>query len=256
MGIFFQRAFWIAVIILALGLVGGAFYLRQVLEPPRLGEDFCPVNGELPAHVVIVIDQSDPFGDNDTLWVNRVLNDVARRVPRGGRITLLALRSDRPYDLPAAYSSCSPGSPDDADPRYENPEMIRNSWQTHLVAPLQEAAQGILQETAAPQPTSPLIEAITGIRDRADFQSGVKDRRIVVISDLVQNSEDFSFFRQGVNWRAFQQSRIGGDDLPDLKDVTVEIRLVPRRQDHFTDRELRAFWREYGQATQSEVVYR
>jgi hypothetical protein len=236
--------------------VGFAFYLRQALEPPRLGADFCPVNGDLPAHVVIVIDQSDPFASGDVQWVDRVITDVARRVPRGGRVSLMALRSDTPYDQEAVFTGCSPGSPALADPRYENPEMIRVAWETHLVNPLREHAAEILRDTAQPQPTSPLIEAITGIRDRADFQDEVRDRRIVILSDLVQNSADFSFFQSGVSWGAFQRSRLGGDDIAELEDVAIEIRLVPRRSDRFTDRELRAFWRQFGEASGAEVVYR
>jgi len=251
-----QRVFWIAVIIAAVAAVGYAFWLRQELEPARLGADFCPISEEYPTHVIIVIDQSDPFAASDVQWMDRVITDVARRVPRGGRISLMALRSDTPYDQQAVFTGCSPGSPALADPRYENPEMIRVAWETHLLGPLQEHAAGILRDTAQPQPTSPLIEALIGIRDRADFQDDVTDRRVVILSDLVQNSSDFSFFQSGVSWPAYQRSRLGGNDTPDLDGIDVEIRLVPRRTDRFTDRELRAFWRQFGEATKADVVYR
>ena len=82
--------------------------------------------------------------------------------------------------------------------------MIEQTWQTQFYAPLLENVEAALTDTR--QPSSPLVEAVYSIADRADFQAGETNRRIVLVSDLMQHSEGFSFYRLGADYEAYLDS--------------------------------------------------
>lgn len=239
--------FWRSAIgVMVLSVIGlfsvAAFNAAPALDP----ENECRMDRNDPAHTILLIDQSDPFSDNDLAWVDELIDAEARSLPRFGRLTVILPNSAQPFDPMTLYAHCSPGSVDDANPILQNPRMIDDTWREHFYKPLSETVGDTLKTTS--QPSSPLFEALYAVGDRADFQSNRKNRRLVIVSDLMQHSDGFSFYRNGADLAAYGETSIASQ-TPSLGGVEVVARIVPRQEYDLPISELKAFWRSYFEGT-------
>ncbi|MEE2879414.1 MAG: hypothetical protein VX593_10450 [Pseudomonadota bacterium] len=235
--------FWRGMIGAMLASVFGLFALAAFSASPALTpETGCRMDRKDPAHTVVMIDQSDPFNPNDLDWVSEFIDSEARTLPRFGRLTVVTPNSADPYDARIVYSHCSPGSAEDANPLLQNPRMIEDTWRETFYEPLSDEIEKALMDTR--QPSSPLFEAVYSIADRADFQASRGDRRIILISDLMQHSDEFSFYRAGTDQDAFGQTRLA-DQVPAMDGVEIVARVVPRQEYDLPMSDVKQFWRDY-----------
>lgn len=235
--------FWRAMIAGMLLSVFGLFAFIAFNAPPATAEDTaCRLDRRDPAHTVLLIDQSDPFNPNDFGWVREFMDAEARRLPKYGRLTVVTPNSKSPYEPVPVYTKCSPGSIDDANPILQNPRMIDDTWREYFYEPLKDSVEATL--TDKNQPSSPLSEAIFAVADRADFQSTQKKRRFVIVSDLMQHSDQFSFYRSGADYVGFGETRLA-QQIPGMDGVEVVARIVPRQEYDLPMSEVKTFWASY-----------
>ncbi|MEL7480387.1 MAG: hypothetical protein AAGJ29_02390 [Pseudomonadota bacterium] len=239
--------FWRGMIAAMVLSVFALFAFIAFNAPPAIAEETgCRLDRNDPAHTVLLIDQSDPFNPNDFGWVREFMDVEARRLPKYGRLTVLTPNSASPYDPVPVYTKCSPGSVDDANPILQNPRMIDDTWREYFYEPLKDSVEATL--TDRNQPSSPLSEAIFAVADRADFQSGQKGRRFVIVSDLMQHSDKFSFYRSGADYDGFSGTRLA-EEVPALAGVDVVARIVPRQDYDLPMADVKGFWSRYFQKT-------
>lgn len=235
--------FWRGAIGVMLFSVIGVFSVAAFHSAPALDpETACRMDRQDPAHTILLIDQSDPFSENDLAWIDELIDAEARTLPRFGRLTVVLPNSAAPFDPATLYTHCSPGSVEDANPILQNPRMIDDTWREHFYQPLTETVAETLKTTS--QPSSPLFEALYAIGDRADFQNSRKNRRLVIVSDLMQHSDGFSFYRSGADLAAYGDASLS-QQVPQMSGVDVVARIVPRQNYDLPIGELRAFWRAY-----------
>mgnify|MGYP006264562711 CR=1 FL=1 len=120
--------------------------------------------------------------------------------------------------------------------------MIEDNWRSKFRDPLNGAVRAVLTDKTAP--ASPLAEAIHAIFDRADFRAPAKNRRVVIVSDLIQNSKNFNFYRTGADFETFSTSRLA-TELRDSGGAEVVARIVPRQDYDLPLSEVKAFWDSY-----------
>ncbi|KCZ93935.1 hypothetical protein HJO_01130 [Hyphomonas johnsonii MHS-2] len=228
---------------LMLSGVFGLFALVAFNIPPSLmAETSCRMDRKDPAHTVILLDQSDPFNPNDLDWVHEFVDNEARALPKYGRLTVMTPNAADPFQPKVIFVKCSPGSIADANPITQNPKMIESAWQKTFYQPLIAEIEHALQDTR--QPSSPLFEALYTISDRADFQASSENRRVVVVSDLMQHSDAFSFYKVGADYDAYLDSKLAGTK-PNMDHVQVVARIVPRQIYDLPIADVKAFWRAY-----------
>jgi len=226
-----------------LACVFGVFALVAFNQPPAvMAENNCRVDHKDPAHTILLIDQSDPFNPNDLDWVRELVNDEARAMPKYGKLTIMVPNATDPYNPKVLYASCSPGSAAAANPITQNPKMIEQDWQKKFYQPLVDTVEAALMEKE--QPSSPLTEAIYTISDRADFQPQQAGRRVVLVSDLMQHSDGFSFYKTGPDYDAYLESKLA-ETQPKLEGVDVVARIVPRQIYDLPLADVKGFWRRY-----------
>lgn len=238
--------FWRSAIALMLTSVFGLFAAAAIHQPPPTdAETGCRLDREDPVHTIVLVDQSDPFNATDLDWVRTLLDGEARSLPRYGRLTLLVPNSAAPYDPAQVFTGCSPGSAAEANPIFQNPKMIQQAWERKFHAPLMSEADDALRDTVAP--SSPLMEAMYTIADRADFQGHVPARRLILVSDLMQHSPGFSMYKSGADEEAWAESGLA-DMRAGLESVEVVARIVPRQEYALPLSEVKAFWRGWFEA--------
>ncbi len=235
--------FWRSAIAVMVVGVFGLFAVAAFNSPPALDtETACRMDRKDPAHTIVLIDQSDPFNPNDLSWVYEFVDGEARSLPKYGRLTVLTPNASDPYNPSAVFSFCSPGSVEDANPIFQNPRMIDDTWRDTFYKPLISRVEATLTDTR--QPSSPLSEAMYAVADRADFQQARGQRRLVLVSDLMQHSDTFSFYKAGADYTAFKATRLG-EQVPDMNGIEVVARIVPRQRYDLPLSDVKAFWRSY-----------
>lgn len=235
--------FWRSAIGGMMAGVFGLFALVAFNQPPTLIADTgCRADRNDPAHTILLIDQSDPFNPNDLDWVYEFVDAEARALPKHGKLTVMTPNAARPYDPNVIYVGCTPGSAADANPITQNPKMIEATWENSFYKPLIADVEAAMLDKR--QPSSPLSEAIFAIADRADFQESKQQRRIVLVSDLMQHSDGFSFYKVGADYDAFLETRLA-ETFPRMSKVEVVARVVPRQIYDLPMGEVKAFWRAY-----------
>lgn len=235
--------FWRGAIALMMTSVFGLFAAAAMNQPPQLdAATGCRIDRQDPVHTIILVDQSDPFIETDHAWVRALVSDEARSLPKYGRLTLAVPNSALPHDPRTVVSVCSPGSSAAANPLFQNPRMIEQAWRGRFEAPLIAAADEILLDTVAP--SSPLLEAVFTLSARPDFQPHVPARRMILVSDLMQHSRDFSMYRTGTAYEPFEASALNAM-RPRLDGVEMVARIVPRPEYDLPLVEVRAFWERW-----------
>lgn len=224
-----------------------------VLQPDPVARDpetMCPDDD--PSKVTaILIDTTDRVGPVSRTHVLGRLDDlVASSRPDEMMIAYETspIDPDRNDDpLPSLLAVCNPGDPDEANPLRSNPERIRRRLQDNYEQPLEERFQQLLNR--APAPASPLMENVQAIavtvlgRRRHQYVP----KRLVVVSDLAQHSEQLSFFDDPLDYEAFVGTAGARALRTNLRGVDVEILFI-QRDEHDRiggERRLIEFWERW-----------
>lgn len=179
-----------------------------------------------------------------------------RRVPVRGRLTLLYLNPERPSDPIQIFSRCNPGTAADTDPWLDDPERVQREWVRQFEAPLDQALEMLL--TPSESSTSPILETVRGLTWRSDFTQEQAERRIVLVSDMLQNSVAHSMYAQEVSERtfeAFERRPRAELQIPDLNSVDVDLHILRSEEAlPYQDEAFESFWHDYFGRTGAELI--
>lgn len=236
-----RKSMWTALFGILLMCFAGIPIGLQLTRPPAVDGQNCRLDGVLPAHTIVLIDQSDPFNESDVEWVWQLVFDEAQALKKNGRLTVLGINEDDSDQGAQVFSRCSPGSPRSANPIFENPQFIQQDWEQKFEKFMREEVQKLMLNRQSE--VSPLAEHIRGIQRRADFRDATGHRRIVIVSDLYQNSPQYSMYKSGLNDPAFGQM-LDQIEFPDLEGVEIALFRVDRKR-QIRGADLVAFWTEF-----------
>ena len=108
--------------------------------------------------------------------------------------------------------------------------------------PLEKAIGALIEARTAPH--SPILEGVEEVTELKDFIEARGGKRIILASDLLQNSTSFSNYHHGCNFDALAHSTAFQSLKGRLTGVGVDILYVPRRRDaELQGADLRSFWR-------------
>ena len=239
--------------------------LRPPVEP-RDPETLCPSAG--PGRVTANRETSQQWRDVRPASVTAILVDTTDRVGPISRTDILErlddfVNSSRTGEMMVAYETavisedtgsplpplltvCNPGDPDEASVWTQNPVLVRRQFEEGFRQPLERVFSDLvnLREPAA---ESPLMENIQAISVTVLAHHAAIDRRLILISDLMQHSGHLSLYRQRLDYDAFDRT-VGADAVrTNLRDAAVEILFVQRREHQRFDgaRRLVQFWERW-----------
>lgn len=213
-------------------------------NPERDAATLCPKTGPV-EQVLVLVDVTDPVGSIAQSDILNQLDAVADRLPRGGLFELRTLRTgDARTDT--IFSACNPGDGSDLDHWTGNPEAARRRWTESFDGPLRTAMDEALQAESAD--TSPIMAGVQQIAvDRLGTQQAKSiPNRLIIVSDLLENTPAFSMYRSGPDFEAYRASSAPAEYGTDLAGAAVEVWLL-RRGTEFAGSELADFWADWVQ---------
>lgn len=233
-------------------LIAARFYFGnpEKIDPVTL----CPVSGPTQAFAV-VLDVTDPLQSRMQRRVESILKKEIAQVPSGTRLTLGMVSSDPVIRNNPKFNICKPLEGKDASNLYQNPAIIAKRFNTYFVKPLDDALVSLL--SAEPADTSPIMESIQATVISA-FQGLTEDtpKRLIIVSDLLQHSDVFSFYRGG-NWNSLESSPDFGRLGRNLSGVDVMLYQLPRpKASNRQGSQMLEFWRRYFEVQGANRVQR
>jgi hypothetical protein len=227
---------------------GFAWYLEHTQPVPLDEATLCPTDRPLAEHTVILVDQTDSLSPAQRQRLRALIDAEAARLAIYGKLTVLALDPDSPYEPQRLFSLCAPQSGRDVNGVTGNPSMAQRRWRERFGGPLNAALDRLLTVPAAD--ISPIVEAVKGVTWLHDFRAEVPNRRLVIFSDMLQNTAAWSHYRDGVQYARFARTPFALEQHAALSGVVVVIDYLERPSTlHLQTAAHRRFWIEFFEDT-------
>lgn len=179
------------------------------------------------ATTTILIDATDTYSEDQRRRLQATIKDEAERLPVGGRLILLALNPDVPWEPTELAALCNPGKAEEANPFFVTRSKIEKRWQTEFGEPVARALTQAMDRPPAER--SPIIISLAAVMARADFDTRAAKRRLVIVSDLLEHTRaGYSQLRGGNLWALYQASSLPRSVQLDLRHVDVAVDYLKR----------------------------
>ena len=236
------------ILIIVAAILGGISYAAFILKPAEYDSDTLCMVGVTPPHRVVIIDKTDLYSPVQAQSIEGVILSERDGLDVGERLSLYELNSSGQLRNTNRFSLCNPGAGEQVNPLYRNPDRVQARYEYLFSGPLDRALADLISPKNSP--SSPIIEALARLGQDPQFDRTVPGRRIVLVSDMLQNSDVFTVYgrNRGTLEERVPPARQVADAIrgtygDSLRGVEMEIRLIPRERWESEQRgPLRAYW--------------
>ncbi len=237
-------------LVIVVGILGAISYAAFILQPAEYDSQTLCLVGDVPPHRVVVIDKTDLYSPEQAASIGTTILRERDGLGVGERLSLYELNESGQLRNTNRFSLCNPGAGEQVNPLYRNPDRVQARYEALFADPLDQALADLILPKNAP--SSPIIEALARLSQDPAFDRTVPARRIVLVSDMLQNSEIFTVYgrSRGTLEQRLPDPRIVADAIREtygdnLRGVEIEIRLIPRdRWEQDQRGPLRGYWEQ------------
>jgi len=191
----------------------------------------------------ILLDLTDPLNETQQLRLKTIIeNEIS--ISTKDTMIALGVVSEDPVRWGAMFAKCKPATGELANALYENPTLISEKYNQDFLVPIRSKLESSLQRDVENQ--SPIMEALQSlIASTPSFMQVKGQRKLVIVSDMLQHSDELSFYR-GQGWNYFVQQNQDQRLARNLSGVIVEILRIPRSGENLPSRDVvEDFWVRY-----------
>lgn len=208
--------------VLAVSLV----YLNVARGNRSLDEHLCPTTPS--AITVLLVDVTDPLTVAQRQDFQNQLIRLRNSIPRYGKLIVAKVDSTSNNLLDPVIIRCNPGTAADANDWTGDPKGLQKLHREEFEEPLERVFRGLSQASGADR--SPIFESVQSVALTELLTPDVIDhpRTLVIVSDLLQNTETLTFYSGLPAREAFLESPAFRRVRSDLRNVEVEIWMLER----------------------------
>ena len=221
-------------------------------RPAGLDASLCPADGPK-GHYVLLVDKTDPltFTQKQAFQV-RLRDLVEKRTPRGYLLSVFVLGESFRDNAKPLVELCNPGDGTGRSALTANLAHLKRQYDERFIAPLMAEADAL--QATTPAKTSPIFEMLQLVGINAFQSHDVKgERRLIVMSDMLQNTTQFSMYHGAADFQAFARSDYGRKAQAQLQGVEVELDVLVNTPALQTRRNLE-FWEDYFDQAGARIV--
>lgn len=179
----------VASLLAGVALVGFFAAPSLLRGPPRDQETLCPKTGPV-GHTLILVDKSDPWSEVQAGRLKKLVKQIGDELPAERMLSIYVFNDVFEPGFPSLISLCNPGKT--ASELIGNPRREYVKWVEKFGRPLDDAMTVLTQPAKGNQ--SPIVEAIGDVVSRRENRVPTGDRSLVLVSDMLQNSSQFTVF--------------------------------------------------------------
>lgn len=247
----------VALIMVVLAIAGGLFYVRQMLAAKTYDEaTLCPTReaGGVRAATLIVIDKSDPFTEPQVATVRQAILNARDALPPGGKIKIAVIEKAPNEDaaqIRLLRAVCNPGSGETANAIYQNAKLVERRYRERFLEPLDRDLQSLSVPGVAPE--SPIALALATSIARDDDIAGIPEKRVILVSDLLEHTADMSAYAGELSAERLRQS-VGEAATAWLSGTKVDVHMLHHAKDPARQEAALAAWLAFFQGAGAKAA--
>ncbi|WP_300578166.1 hypothetical protein [Phenylobacterium sp.] len=213
--------------VVALTAVVGVTYFMVAKGAKALDDEtLCP--REPSSVTVLLVDVTDPMTTAQKQDFQNQLDHLRRTIPRYGKLIVTKVDSSSSELLKPIIVRCNPGTATDVSEWNGNPRAVQEAHDQKFVAPLEAAFKDLSGASGADR--SPILESIQSVAltELAPLESSDTPRKVVVVSDLLQNTDAINFYDRLPSPDELLESAAFRRVRTDLSGVQFEIWMLER----------------------------
>lgn len=179
----------IASVLAGVAMVGFFAAPSLLSGPPRDPDTLCRKTGPI-GHTLILVDKSDPWSEVQAGRLKKLVKSVGEALPADRMLSIYVFNDSFEPGFPPLIALCNPGRT--ASELIGNPRRDYLKWVEKFGRPLDEALVALVQPAKGNQ--SPIVEALGDVMSRRENRVESGDRTLLVVSDMLQNSPQFTVF--------------------------------------------------------------
>lgn len=239
----------------AIIIFGGFFYLNHstIEKKSKIDTDTsCLIKSK--NVVAVLFDDTDPIDYTEQEETTNLLDTVADGLPRYAKISLYTVSSYNHKKIKPFFEICNPGSEKEASSLTENTKLVRAKHKKYKEI-LKNKIQELFTETSKEK--SPIMEmskfvVVDAFKNME--QSPDQSMNLIVLSDFLQNSDDFSLFKNGksMSFQDYKKTFHWKKVKANMKGIDVTRVQFVRKSTKQNDK-LEDFWLNFYKNQQAEI---
>jgi len=238
----FRRALILGVIVVA--AVAAIVYYKATGEEDRLDKMLCLEKAGPKGHVILLVDKTDPLTFTQAKAFNLLLTNLSSRtlVGEGELLSVFVLGEDFRDTAEPIFEKCNPGDGKDKDPLKNTLSLWKERYEKEFVRPLLSLESEM--KSITPGKYSPILQMLQVVAIRFAKHDVRGSKRLIIVSDMLQNSPELSFFKSTPNFKEAQKQPSFSRLRAKLHGVNVTVQLLLHNPQLQKD-PLARFWEEY-----------
>lgn len=223
-------------------IIASYFIIKLKLDKRDIDKvTLCDKNFSYGKHIILV-DITDKYNFMQINDIKLNLENIIKKLEKGKQVKVYFLNDNvTEKDLPV-INICNPGTGSDSSYIYSNPKLIEKQWNEKFYKPLSNTMNVL--ENDQTYSYSPIIEMIQWINIVEFKNSNENENKLTIISDMIQNSKEYSFFKNKIN--NFEETSFFNKYRTNMKNFEVQIMLTRRDNlNKFQTPEYIDFWIKY-----------
>ena len=208
-----------------------------VARPAELdAATLCPTNRPLAGHTVVIVDRTDRWTQAMGAALTQLVENAQRDTGRYEKFSIVSL--DAQQSVHPLFSICNPGEPTFWSDLYRGRRYTTRDFEQRFVG----AAENVIEQIREPSEarSSPIVEYVHRWLGSDDFNASVNHRRLILVSDMRQNSPLYSIYSDAEDQLGDVVARQFG---PAAQGVAFDVYFVAHGQDHHvSEDEVRTAW--------------
>ncbi len=208
-----------------------------VLRPAELdAATLCPTDRPLAGHTVVIVDRTDRWTQAMGAALTQLVENAQRDTGKYEKFSIVSL--DAQQSVHPIFSVCNPGEPTFWSDLYRGRRYTARDFEQRFVG----AAESVIEQIREPSEarTSPIVEYVHRWLGSDDFNASIRQRRLILVSDMRQNSPLYSIYTGAEDQLGEVVERQFG---PSAQGVAFDVYFVAHGRDHnVTEDEVRAAW--------------
>lgn len=241
---------FLLILLLVIFCAIGWYWLNRQAAPDKL--TLCPASGPL-GHYVVLVDNTDPYNFIQRQAFSQGLKSLADNVvPEGYLLSVYALGEDFTRTAKPVFEKCNPGTAAGKSEIDSNLARIQARFERDFREPVIQLENVLMQDKPADK--SPIFEMLQLVAINSFRNANIKGpKTLIVYSDMLANTSEFSMFKGQVDFDGFTASVYGQKSQTHLDGVQVKLNYLMNYPKLQTRKQL-AFWERYFEKAGARLV--
>jgi hypothetical protein len=211
----------------------------------------CPTTRPIAGHTVVIVDRTDRWTPAMSGALTELIEAAQRDTRKYQKFSIVSLDADQ--SVHPVFSVCNPGEPSFWSDLYRGHRYTQRDFEQRFVGAADRVVETVSQPGEAN--TSPIVEYVHRWLGSDDFNPSVADRRMVLVSDMRQNSDLYSIYgaRNGDGLAPVVRTQFG----PSAQGVMFDVYFIAHGRDHnVSEDQVRTAWDGAFQAIDATYTWR